>query len=1258
MTDYTKTTNFASKDALPSGNANKIVKGTEINTEFDNIATAVTTKANIANPAFTGVVSFPDGSASNPSITNTGDTNAGLFFSAADTLAFSAGGTAQVVFADGVISPVTDSDVDLGTNSLRFKDAYVDSVTVTGNGAITGDLDVDGTIEFDALSGTGSVAITDILDEDDMASNSATALATQQSIKAYVIAQQDTVDSLSEVLALGNTTGDTDISVTDDTKVQFRDSAIYINSSADGQLDIVADTEIQIAATTIDINGAVALNGAVTGATNVTLSGELDAATGDFSGAVDIDGALDVAGTTNLDVVDIDGAVDMASTLTVGSGLTVTNGSSVFNRTHSTTTSSLQVLNLKATSSGDMANGFGPSIIFAAADTGTTSNQVAEINAVRAGSDTVFNLELQTADATRMTIGSGGVDVTGVLTANAGVVVDNITIDGNEIDVSSGNLTLDVAGNIILDADGGDINLLDGGTQFGQLKNSSSDFVVKSNINNQDLIFQGVDGGSAITALTLDMSAAGAATFNSSVNVNADFKVHPNNTTRGLNITSTTTGTAGDTTIYDTIAAGFGRHVFKTDGTERFKIAQDGSLSTSTAGTSNVRFGVNAGNSIASGGNYNVLVGDEAGTAITTGDGNSLVGKDAGRLITTGQYNTTVGFDSLENTTTANDNTAMGYYSLQANTTGASNAAFGRQSLASNTTASNNTAVGYFSLAANTTGNDSAGFGFKALTVNTTGNDNTASGAYSLQRNTTGSSNVSMGYDALGSNTTASNNTAVGYESLQANTTASNNTAVGYQSLYANITGTENVGLGRYSLHNSSTGNNNTAVGTNALFAATTASNNTAVGRNALFANTTGTWNTAIGFEALKTNITTNNSTAVGYHALMTSVASDNTAFGTYALRLNTSGTANTALGQSALTANTTASQNTAVGYKALTATTTGAANTAVGFEALDANTTAANNVGIGWRALYTNTTGTGLVAVGTSALDANTTASNNVGIGLNAAGGTTTGANNVAIGTNSLLTNSTGASNVSIGTYALNATTTADNNTAVGHSALTANTTGYENTSIGKTAGSANTTGLRNTFVGAEAGNYSVATTTGDKNVIVGAYSHTSSEDENNANIFGYAITADGGYTTVGHGSNDIRAAHGNVTWATVSDQRYKKDIVDSTAGLSFINALQPRTFKYKNLGELPETFSAYEADSTEVFKNSDTNHGFIAQEVKAAIDADSSIKDGFRLWDDREDGSQEVAEAALIPVLTKAIQELSAQVEVLTARIETLEG
>ena len=47
-----------------------------------------------------------------------------------------------------------------------------------------------------------------------------------------------------------------DLLLTTTEKLQFRDTAIYINSSADGQLDLVADTEIQIAATTVDINGA------------------------------------------------------------------------------------------------------------------------------------------------------------------------------------------------------------------------------------------------------------------------------------------------------------------------------------------------------------------------------------------------------------------------------------------------------------------------------------------------------------------------------------------------------------------------------------------------------------------------------------------------------------------------------------------------------------------------------------------------------------------------------------------------------------------------------------------------------------------------------------------------------------------------------------------------------------------------------------------------------------------------------------------
>ena len=61
MTDYTTATNFASKDSLSSGNSLKIVKGTEIDTEFNNIATAIATKADLAGPSFTGTPSLPTG---------------------------------------------------------------------------------------------------------------------------------------------------------------------------------------------------------------------------------------------------------------------------------------------------------------------------------------------------------------------------------------------------------------------------------------------------------------------------------------------------------------------------------------------------------------------------------------------------------------------------------------------------------------------------------------------------------------------------------------------------------------------------------------------------------------------------------------------------------------------------------------------------------------------------------------------------------------------------------------------------------------------------------------------------------------------------------------------------------------------------------------------------------------------------------------------------------------------------------------------
>ena len=117
---------------------------------------------------------------------------------------------------------------------------------------------------------------------------------------------------------------------------------------------------------------------------------------------------------------------------------------------------------------------------------------------------------------------TGTSTLTGLITATNGINSGNTTITSGSYAHTSGDLTFDVAGDIILDADGGDIFLRDDGTSFGQLSNSSSDFVIKSNVSDKDMKFLGNDGGSEITALTLDMSAAGAATFNSSVTAGGD----------------------------------------------------------------------------------------------------------------------------------------------------------------------------------------------------------------------------------------------------------------------------------------------------------------------------------------------------------------------------------------------------------------------------------------------------------------------------------------------------------------------------------------------------------------------------------------------------------------------------------------------------------------------------------------------------------------------------------------------------------------
>jgi hypothetical protein len=115
-------------------------------------------------------------------------------------------GTAQVITVktaagSGIAVPVGKTMLVYcdGTNVLEA----VDHVVTLSAGTLT----ITGLTTFASLKGTGAVTVTNILDEDNMASDSATALATQQSIKAYVDSQVGTVDTLSEILAIGNTSG-------------------------------------------------------------------------------------------------------------------------------------------------------------------------------------------------------------------------------------------------------------------------------------------------------------------------------------------------------------------------------------------------------------------------------------------------------------------------------------------------------------------------------------------------------------------------------------------------------------------------------------------------------------------------------------------------------------------------------------------------------------------------------------------------------------------------------------------------------------------------------------------------------------------------------------------------------------------------------------------------------------------------------------------------------------------------------------------
>jgi len=251
--------------------------------------------------------------------------------------------------------------------------------------------------------------------------------------------------------------------------------------------------------------------------------------------SLDISGNIDVDGVTNLDVVDIDGAVDMASTLKVGGTTTVATDGTVqlvLNRADASIQNNNQIAQILVTGDDPSASQSGAAITFVAGS--AWSNNVY-------ATDIVFSNDVSGTLTERFVINADGTaSFTGAITANAGVKVDNFTLDGTTLALSSGDMTLDVAGDIILDADGDNIFYKAGGDSFYSISNVSGNTYLGVEQADKDLVIRGSDGGVAITALTLDMSAAGAATFSSTI------------ATTGLTVAGTTSGTVDAIVITNT----------------------------------------------------------------------------------------------------------------------------------------------------------------------------------------------------------------------------------------------------------------------------------------------------------------------------------------------------------------------------------------------------------------------------------------------------------------------------------------------------------------------------------------------------------------------------------------------------------------------------------------------------------------------------------------------------------------------------------
>ena len=279
-------------------------------------------------------------------------------------------------------------------------------------------------------------------------------------------------------------------------------------------------------------------------------------------------------------------------------------------------------------------------------------------------------------------------------------------------------------------------------------------------------------------------------------------------------------------------------------------------------------------------------------------------------------------------------------------------------------------------------------------------------------------------------------------------------------------------------------------------------------------------------------------------------------------------------------------------------AITTGGQNTIIGNSAGVYLTTGSYVTAIGFGAHQNGTTTGTNTAVGVYALQNISTAGGaSTAIGLQAGQNTTTGQVN-AFGYLALQLNTSGSANNAFGNQALQQNLTGTNNNAFGQGALQ-NSTGISNSAFGDSAGSTITSGGNNTCLGYNA--------------------QASSATVSN---------------TITLGNSAVTTLRCQVTSITsLSDRRDKTDIKPLALGLDFVNSLNPVTFEWNM------------RDGAKVGVK---DFGFIAQDLVAVEDS-LNMADTLQLTLRENPEKLEATQGRLIPILVKAIQDLSAEVELL---------